>query len=62
MVYHGRSTHILAKWHFIRELVAMEQVTLKDVRTEKMGEDMLTKVAGPSVINVNVTSIGMSSG
>lgn len=62
LVYHGRSTHILSEWHFIRERVAMGQIALGNVRTEKMGADMLTKVFGPNVIKVNMKLMGMSSG
>ena len=40
----------------------MGQIALEDVSTQKMGADMLTKVAGPSVIKVNMKLIGLSSG
>ena len=41
-VYHGRSEHIRAKWHFIRKRVELGMVKLIDVRTELMGADVKT--------------------
>ena len=58
-VYHGRSKHILAKWHFIRQRVSKGWIKLFDVRTESMGADMMTKSVGPSVLAVNMKLIGM---
>ena len=58
-VYHGRSKHILAKWHFIRQRVTKGWIKLFDVRTESMGADMMTKAVGPSVLAVNMKLIGM---
>ena len=59
-VYHGRSKHIRAKWHFIRRRVEMGMVKLVDVRTELMAADMMTKSVGPAVLAVNMRLIGMS--
>ena len=58
-VFHGRSKHIRAKWHFIRKRVELGMVKLVDVRTELMGADMMTKSVGPAVLKVNVKLIGM---
>ena len=58
-VYHGRSKHIRAKWHFIRRRVEMGMVRLVDVRTELMGADMMTKSVGPAVLGVDRKLIGM---
>ena len=58
-VYHGRSKHILAKWHFIRQRVSKGWIKLFDVRTESMGADMMTKAVGPSILAVNMKLIGM---
>ena len=55
-VYHGQSRHILTKWHFIRERVAMGQIALEDARTERMGADRLTKVSGVNVNEVNMNN------
>ena len=41
-MYHGRSKHIRAKWHFIRKRVELGMVKFVDVRTELMGADMMT--------------------
>ena len=58
-VYHGRSKHILSKWHFIRQRVGKGFLKLVDVRTEQMGADMMTKAVGPAVLGVNKKLIGM---
>ena len=58
-VYHGRSKHILAKWHFIRQRVSKGWIKLFDVRTESMGADMMTKAVGPSILAVNMKLVGM---
>ena len=58
-VYHGRSRHILAKWHFIRQRVSKGWIKLFDVRTESMGADMMTKAVGPSILAVNMKLIGL---
>ena len=60
LVYHGRSKHIRAKWHYIRKRVELGMVRLVDVRTELMGANMLTKAVGPAVLAVNMRLIGMS--
>ena len=62
LVFHGRSKHIRAKWHFIRKRVELGMVKLVDVKTEFMGTDMMTKSVGPAVLKVNMKLIGMSSG
>ena len=58
-VFHGRSKHIRAKWHFIRKRVELRMVKLIDVGTEFMGADMMTKLVGPAVLKVNMKLIGM---
>ena len=59
-VYHGRSKHILAEWHFVRERVESGQVKLEDVRTAYIAADMLTKSVGPAILAVDMKSIGMN--
>ena len=58
-VYHGRSKHILAKWHYIRQRVSKGYIKLFDVRTDSMGADMMTKAVGPSILALNMRLIGM---
>ena len=41
--FHGRAKHISIKYHFIREQVSDETVTLKYCPTQNMVADMLTK-------------------
>ena len=59
-VFHGRSKHILAKWHFIRQRVSKGWTKLFDVRTELMGADIMTKSIGPSILIVNMRLVGMN--
>lgn len=42
-VYHKRSKHIDIKYHFIREVVATNQIVLKYLPTAEMPADLLTK-------------------
>ena len=58
-VFHGRSKHIRAKWHFIRKRVELGMVELVDVMTEFMGAGIMTKSVGPAVLKVNMRLIGM---
>ena len=58
-VYHGRSKHILSKWHLIRKRMEGGFLKIVDVRTVDMGADMMTKVVGPAVLGVNMKLIGM---
>ena len=60
-VYHGRSKHILSKWHFIRKRVVKGFLRLVDVRTELMAADMMTKAVGPAILGVNMKLLGMSA-
>lgn len=48
-VFHARTKHIEISHHFIREAVALKEVTLMYVHTSKNVADLLTKVlpAGP---------------
>jgi hypothetical protein len=58
-VWHSRSKHILAKYHFIRDRVAIGEICLKWVSSENNGADMLTKHAPQSVLKRNKMLIGM---
>lgn len=42
-VYHDRSKHIDVRFHFLRELVAAQEVALVHVKTEDQLADILTK-------------------
>ena len=44
--FHGRAKHVDIKFHFIRELLEKEKVTLKFCPSEDMIADMLTKGLG----------------
>ena len=58
-IYHSRTKHILAKYHFIRDRVAIGEIVLKWVRSEENGADMFTKYASVGVFKVNKRLIGM---
>jgi hypothetical protein len=58
-VWHSRSKHILAKYHFIRDRVAEGEIVLEWVGSEYNGADMLTKHATFSVLKINRELIGM---
>ena len=59
-VYQGRSKHILARWHFVRERVESGQVKLEDVRTAYMATYMLTNSVGPAILAVDMKLVGMN--
>ena len=48
-IYHSRTKHILTKYHFIRDRVAIGDIVLKWVRSEENGADMFTKHASVSI-------------
>ncbi|GKD75422.1 hypothetical protein Tco_1333704 [Tanacetum coccineum] len=43
-VFHGRTKHVKIKYHYIRELVSEETLSLKKILGAKNPADMLTKV------------------
>ena len=45
--FHGRSKHISIKYHFIREQVSNNKISLKYCPTEDMVANLLTKGIGP---------------
>ena len=50
-VFHKRTKHIDAKYHYIRELVSNGEIVLKKCRTEEQFEDILTKPLGHKSFN-----------
>ena len=42
-MFHGRSKHIEARFHRIRDWVELKEVTLEKVHTEENASDSLTK-------------------
>ena len=59
-VYHARSKHILAKYHFVRDKVFKEkELFFEKILAGQMGADMLTKHASVGVVRYNKKLIGM---
>ena len=58
-IYHSRTKHILAKYHFIRDRVAEGEIVLEWVKSEINGADMMTKHASVGVQKTNKMLIGM---
>ena len=56
-VHHPKSKHIMARYHFIRDRVHNEELTIEKCSAAQMGADMLTKHAG--VIRYNRKVLGM---
>ena len=59
-VYHSRSKHILARYHFVRNRVFDEQeIYFEKISACKMGADMLTKHASVGVVRQCKKLLGM---
>ena len=59
-VYHSRSKHIQAKYHFVRDRVFVEkEIEVERVPSGQMGADMLTKHASVGVVRYNKKLVGM---
>ena len=60
LVYHARSKHILAKYHFVRDRVHNEkEMVLEKISAGQMGADMLTKHASVGMVRYNKELLGM---
>ena len=59
-VYHSRSKHIQAKYHFVRDRVFVEkEIEVERVPSGQMGADMLSKHASVGVVRYNKKLVGM---
>ena len=59
-VYHSRSKHIQARYHFGRDKVFVEkEIKVERVPSGQMGADMLTKHAFVEVVRYNKKLVGM---
>lgn len=59
-VYHARSKHILARYHFVRDRMLVEkEILFKKISADKMAANMLTKNASVGVIQFNKKQVGM---
>lgn len=61
-VYHARTKHILARYHFVRNRVFDEnEIYFEKTSADEMGADMMTKHAGVGVVRHNKKKIGMAT-
>ncbi|KAL0667522.1 hypothetical protein Bca4012_030226 [Brassica carinata] len=59
-VYHERTKHISRKMHFIRDIIAQGDVSVKKICTSKNPADILTKVVPVKKFEEAVDFLGMS--
>lgn len=57
--YHGKTKHIDIRYHYIREMVAQNEVVLKHVSTSHMIVDPLTKPIARDAFQAHVRSLGL---
>ena len=57
--YHGRTKHIDIQYHYIRDMVAHNEVVLKHISTSLMIADPFTKPIGRDVFQAHVRSSGL---
>ena len=58
-VNHARTKQILARYHFVRDRMNKEEVTVEKITSGQMGADMLTKYAAVGVVRYNKKLIGL---
>ncbi|XP_019100777.1 PREDICTED: uncharacterized protein LOC109132822 [Camelina sativa] len=61
-IFHSRMKHVAFDYHFIRELVQSGFLRVAHVSTKDQLADALTKPVSRSLLNVNLSKIGLSSG
>ena len=59
-VFHKRTKHIDAKYHYIRELVSNGEIVLQHCRTEEQFVDILTKPLGQKTFEFLRKCLGMT--
>ena len=59
-VFHKRTKHIDAKFHYIRELVNDGEIVLQHCRTEEQFADILTKPLGQKTFEYLIKCLGMT--
>ena len=57
--YHGRTKHIDIRYHYIRDMVAHNEVVLKHISTSLIIVDPLTNPIGRDVFQAYVRSLGL---
>ena len=58
-IYHSRTKHILAKYHFMKDRVAEGEIVLEWVKSEMNGADMMAEHASIGIQKTNKMLIGM---
>ena len=59
-VYHSRSKHIQARYHFVKDKVFVEkEIEVEKIPSGQMGADMMTKNASFGVLRYNKKVVGM---
>ena len=58
-IAHGHSKHIKIKYHFLRDQVNKNKLTLEHCRIEEQFADMLTKTLKPKRLEEMKNKIGM---
>jgi hypothetical protein len=57
--YHGRTKHIDIRYHYIRDMVAQNEVVLKHISTSRMVAKPLAKPIARDVFQAHVRSLGL---
>jgi len=60
-VYHFRTKHIDVSYHYVRELIATNEIKIDYIESKKMLADVLTKGLNPSQHSNCIKGIGYQS-
>jgi len=59
--FHNRSKHIAIRWHWVRELIEQNLVTIENCRDPEQTADVLTKALARPKHNKHITEMGLAS-
>jgi hypothetical protein len=59
--FHQRSKHIAIRWHFIRDLISKNTITIEECRDPEQTADILTKPLTRSKHNKHIAGMGMTT-
>ena len=59
--FHNRSKHIAIRWHWVRELIEQDLVTIESCRDPEQTADVLTKALARPKHNKHLTEMGLAS-
>ena len=60
-LYHERTKHIEANWHFIREVMMKGEVYTPYIKSIKQLEDLFTKALPNVIISYHYSKLGMQN-